>query len=111
MLKVYWIIMGLKLLFCDPRFSSLNLTPDESPEMSFQADARSLRQAITSFGTISTQVCGIGIFIFLFLFYYGKDLNSSKSQYFQPFINTYLNILNLKWLKFTFDYILTKPPP
>lgn len=27
--------------------------------MSFQADARTLRQAITSFGTISTQVCGI----------------------------------------------------
>ncbi len=35
------------------------MTPDESPEMSFQADARSLRQAITSFGTISSQVCGI----------------------------------------------------
>uniref|UniRef100_A0A8C1M7C2 Nuclear receptor coactivator 4 n=1 Tax=Cyprinus carpio TaxID=7962 RepID=A0A8C1M7C2_CYPCA len=40
---------------CLEKLSSLNLTPEETPEMSFQADARSLRQAITSFGTISTQ--------------------------------------------------------
>lgn len=39
------------------RLSSLNLTPDETPEMSFQADVSNLRKAITSFGTISTQVC------------------------------------------------------
>lgn len=38
------------------RFSGLNLSPEETPEMSFEADARSLRQAITSFGNISTQV-------------------------------------------------------
>jgi len=47
------------LIFCCFRLSSLNLTPEETPEMSFQADARTLRQAITSFGTIATQVCGI----------------------------------------------------
>ncbi|XP_026134971.1 nuclear receptor coactivator 4-like isoform X3 [Carassius auratus] len=40
---------------CLEKLSSLNLTPEETPEMSFQADARSLRKAITSFGTISTQ--------------------------------------------------------
>ncbi|XP_071368990.1 nuclear receptor coactivator 4-like [Centroberyx affinis] len=37
------------------RLSSLNLTPEETPEMSFHGDTRSLRQAITSFGSISTQ--------------------------------------------------------
>lgn len=60
MMKMSWIIIGFKLIFCLFRLSSLNLTPEETPEMSFQADARSLRQAITSFGTISTQVCGTG---------------------------------------------------
>ncbi|KAJ8248451.1 hypothetical protein GJAV_G00242150 [Gymnothorax javanicus] len=40
---------------CLEKLSSLNLKPEETPEMSFQADARSLRQAITSFGTIATQ--------------------------------------------------------
>ncbi|XP_016317353.1 nuclear receptor coactivator 4 isoform X1 [Sinocyclocheilus anshuiensis] len=47
--------LATQLTNCLEKLSSLNLTPDESPEMSFQADARSLRQAITSFGTISTQ--------------------------------------------------------
>uniref|UniRef100_H2LDQ3 Nuclear receptor coactivator 4 n=1 Tax=Oryzias latipes TaxID=8090 RepID=H2LDQ3_ORYLA len=37
-------------------FSSLSLTPEETPEMSFHADTRSLRQAITSFGSITAQV-------------------------------------------------------
>ncbi|MBN3295766.1 NCOA4 protein, partial [Amia calva] len=40
---------------CLEKLSSLNLTPEETPEMSFQADVRSLRKAITSFGTIATQ--------------------------------------------------------
>ncbi|XP_051946497.1 nuclear receptor coactivator 4-like isoform X1 [Xyrauchen texanus] len=44
-----------QLTYCLEKLSSLNLTPEETPEMSFKADARSLRQAITSFGTISTQ--------------------------------------------------------
>ncbi|XP_007247447.3 nuclear receptor coactivator 4 isoform X1 [Astyanax mexicanus] len=44
-----------QLTSCLEKFSGLNLTPEETPEMSFEADARSLRQAITSFGTISTQ--------------------------------------------------------
>ncbi|XP_052007038.1 nuclear receptor coactivator 4-like isoform X2 [Xyrauchen texanus] len=44
-----------QLTNCLEKLSSLNLTPEETPEMSFQADARTLRQAITSFGTISTQ--------------------------------------------------------
>ncbi|KAM6915825.1 nuclear receptor coactivator 4 [Xenentodon cancila] len=35
---------------------SLSLTPEETPEMSFQADTRSLRQAITSFGSITAQL-------------------------------------------------------
>ncbi|XP_076841802.1 nuclear receptor coactivator 4 isoform X2 [Brachyhypopomus gauderio] len=45
-----------QLTSCLEKFSGLSLTPEETPEMSFEADARSLRQAITSFGTISTQV-------------------------------------------------------
>ncbi|KAL7877495.1 hypothetical protein SRHO_G00041380 [Serrasalmus rhombeus] len=44
-----------QLTSCLEKFSGLNLSPEETPEMSFEADARSLRQAITSFGTISTQ--------------------------------------------------------
>ncbi|XP_076142485.1 nuclear receptor coactivator 4 isoform X2 [Alosa pseudoharengus] len=44
-----------QLTSCLEKLSSLNLSPDETPEMSFQADARTLRQAITSFGTINTQ--------------------------------------------------------
>ncbi|KAK9964018.1 hypothetical protein ABG768_005226 [Culter alburnus] len=44
-----------QLTNCLEKLSSLSLTPEETPEMSFQADARTLRQAITSFGTISTQ--------------------------------------------------------
>lgn len=38
------------------RLSSLSLTPEETPEMSFHADTRSLRHAITSFGSITAQV-------------------------------------------------------
>lgn len=38
------------------RLSSFSMTPEETPEMSFQADTRSLRQAITSFGCITAQV-------------------------------------------------------
>ncbi|XP_036429668.1 nuclear receptor coactivator 4 isoform X2 [Colossoma macropomum] len=45
-----------QLTSCLEKFSGLNLSPEETPEMSFEADARSLRQAITSFGTISTQM-------------------------------------------------------
>ncbi|XP_016393627.1 nuclear receptor coactivator 4-like isoform X2 [Sinocyclocheilus rhinocerous] len=48
--------LATQLTNCLEKLSSLNLTPEETPEMSFQADARSLRQAITSFGTISTQM-------------------------------------------------------
>ncbi|KAA0717660.1 Nuclear receptor coactivator 4 [Triplophysa tibetana] len=44
-----------QLTNCLEQLSSLNLTPDETPEMSFQADVCDLRKAITSFGTISTQ--------------------------------------------------------
>ncbi|XP_010894520.2 nuclear receptor coactivator 4 isoform X2 [Esox lucius] len=44
-----------QLTSCMEKLSSLNLTPEETPEMSFQADTRSLRQAITSFGSIDTQ--------------------------------------------------------
>ncbi|KAK6482153.1 nuclear receptor coactivator 4-like [Huso huso] len=40
---------------CLEKLSSLSLNPAETPEMSFQADARSLRQAITSFGNIATE--------------------------------------------------------
>ncbi|XP_041125386.1 nuclear receptor coactivator 4-like [Polyodon spathula] len=40
---------------CLEKLSSLSLNPEETPEMSFQADSRSLRQAITSFGTIATE--------------------------------------------------------
>uniref|UniRef100_UPI003AB0DA32 nuclear receptor coactivator 4 n=1 Tax=Centroberyx gerrardi TaxID=166262 RepID=UPI003AB0DA32 len=44
-----------QLTSCMERLSSLSLTPEETPEMSFHGDTRSLRQAITSFGSISTQ--------------------------------------------------------
>ncbi|XP_056147377.1 nuclear receptor coactivator 4 isoform X2 [Lampris incognitus] len=44
-----------QLTSCMERLSSLSLAPEETPEMSFQADTRSLKQAITSFGTIATQ--------------------------------------------------------
>ncbi|MGH0141394.1 UNVERIFIED_CONTAM: hypothetical protein FKN15_075269 [Acipenser sinensis] len=40
---------------CLEKLSSLSLNPEETPEMCFQADARSLRQAITSFGNIATE--------------------------------------------------------
>ncbi|XP_023258394.1 nuclear receptor coactivator 4 isoform X1 [Seriola lalandi dorsalis] len=45
-----------QLTSCMEKLSSLSLTPEETPEMSFQADTRSLRQAITSFGSITAQL-------------------------------------------------------
>uniref|UniRef100_A0A1A7X7M5 Nuclear receptor coactivator 4 n=2 Tax=Iconisemion striatum TaxID=60296 RepID=A0A1A7X7M5_9TELE len=45
-----------QLTACMEKLSSLSLTPEETPEMSFHADARSLRQAITSFGSITAQL-------------------------------------------------------
>ncbi|XP_068457953.1 nuclear receptor coactivator 4 [Clinocottus analis] len=45
-----------QLTSCLEKLSSLSLTPEETPEMSFQADSRSLRQAITSFGRITAQL-------------------------------------------------------
>ncbi|XP_028325182.1 nuclear receptor coactivator 4 [Gouania willdenowi] len=45
-----------QLTSCMEKLSSLSLSPEETPEMSFHADSRSLRQAITSFGRITAQV-------------------------------------------------------
>ncbi|XP_035982488.1 nuclear receptor coactivator 4 isoform X1 [Fundulus heteroclitus] len=45
-----------QLTSCMEKLSSLSLTPEETPEMGFHADTRSLRQAITSFGSITAQV-------------------------------------------------------
>ncbi|XP_029962758.1 nuclear receptor coactivator 4 isoform X2 [Salarias fasciatus] len=45
-----------QLTACMEKLSSLNLTPEETPDMSFNADTRSLRQAITSFGRITAQM-------------------------------------------------------
>ncbi|XP_037321181.2 nuclear receptor coactivator 4 isoform X3 [Pungitius pungitius] len=45
-----------QLTSCLEKLSSLSLTPEETPEMSFHADTRSLRQAITSFGRITAQL-------------------------------------------------------
>ncbi|XP_070772388.1 nuclear receptor coactivator 4 [Enoplosus armatus] len=45
-----------QLTSCMEKLSSLSLTPEETPEMSFHADARSLRQAITTFGSITAQL-------------------------------------------------------
>ncbi|XP_067466997.1 nuclear receptor coactivator 4 isoform X1 [Thunnus thynnus] len=45
-----------QLTSCMEKLSSLSLTPEETPEMSFQADTRSLRQAITSFGSVTAQL-------------------------------------------------------
>nr|XP_057920728.1 nuclear receptor coactivator 4 isoform X1 [Doryrhamphus excisus] len=44
-----------QLTTCMDKLSSLSLMPEETPEMSFDADSRSLRDAITSFGSISAQ--------------------------------------------------------
>uniref|UniRef100_A0A3Q0R4B1 Nuclear receptor coactivator 4 n=1 Tax=Amphilophus citrinellus TaxID=61819 RepID=A0A3Q0R4B1_AMPCI len=43
-----------QLTSCMEKLSSLSLTPEETPEMSFHADTRSLRQAITSFGSVTS---------------------------------------------------------
>ncbi|XP_024152779.1 nuclear receptor coactivator 4 isoform X2 [Oryzias melastigma] len=48
--------LSRQLNSCMERLSSLSLTPEETPEMSFHADTRSLRHAITSFGSITAQV-------------------------------------------------------
>ncbi|KAM9344921.1 nuclear receptor coactivator 4 isoform 2-T2 [Symphorus nematophorus] len=45
-----------QLSICMEKLSSLSLTPEETPELSFHADTRSLRQAITSFGSITAQL-------------------------------------------------------
>ncbi|XP_037638077.1 nuclear receptor coactivator 4 isoform X1 [Sebastes umbrosus] len=45
-----------QLTSCMEKLSSLSLTPEETPEMSFRADTRSLRLAITSFGSITAQL-------------------------------------------------------
>uniref|UniRef100_A0A3B3UMH0 Nuclear receptor coactivator 4 n=1 Tax=Poecilia latipinna TaxID=48699 RepID=A0A3B3UMH0_9TELE len=44
------------------RLASLSLAPEETPEMRFHADSRSLRQAITSFGSIAAQSPGTELF-------------------------------------------------
>uniref|UniRef100_A0A3P8TDY7 Nuclear receptor coactivator 4 n=1 Tax=Amphiprion percula TaxID=161767 RepID=A0A3P8TDY7_AMPPE len=48
-----------QLTSCMEKLSSLSLTLEETPEMRFHADARSLRQAITSFGSITSQLEGV----------------------------------------------------
>ncbi|XP_036979058.1 nuclear receptor coactivator 4 isoform X2 [Acanthopagrus latus] len=45
-----------QLTSCMEKLSSLSLTPEETPELRFHADTRSLRQAITSFGSITAQL-------------------------------------------------------
>ncbi|XP_068597349.1 nuclear receptor coactivator 4 [Brachionichthys hirsutus] len=45
-----------QLTSCMEKLSSLSLTPEETPEMSFHGDTRSLRNAITSFGRITAQL-------------------------------------------------------
>ncbi|KAI3363563.1 hypothetical protein L3Q82_012172 [Scortum barcoo] len=47
-----------QLTSCMEKLSFLSLTPEETPEMSFHADTRSLRQAITSFGSVTAQLVG-----------------------------------------------------
>lgn len=44
-----------QLTSCMEKLSSLSLTPEETPELCFHADARALRQAITSFGSVTAQ--------------------------------------------------------
>ncbi|XP_027862106.1 nuclear receptor coactivator 4 isoform X3 [Xiphophorus couchianus] len=44
-----------QLTSCMEKLTSLSLAPEETPEMRFHADSRSLRQAITSFGSIAAQ--------------------------------------------------------
>ncbi|XP_069544657.1 nuclear receptor coactivator 4 [Brachyistius frenatus] len=44
-----------QLTSCMEKLSSLSLTPEETPDISFHGDTRSLRQAITSYGSITAQ--------------------------------------------------------
>lgn len=53
---ICWQEKAMNLNLCLCRLSSLNMTPEETPDLHFLADSRSLRQAITSFGCISAQV-------------------------------------------------------
>ncbi|MGH0126445.1 UNVERIFIED_CONTAM: hypothetical protein FKN15_028600 [Acipenser sinensis] len=58
--QLHWVTtasnsLANQITSCLEKLSSLSLNPEETPEMSFQADARSLRQAITSFGNIATE--------------------------------------------------------
>ncbi|KAM9803774.1 nuclear receptor coactivator 4 [Neosynchiropus ocellatus] len=45
-----------QLSCCMEKFSSLVLSPEETSDISFHADTRSLRDAITSFGSVTSQV-------------------------------------------------------
>ncbi|XP_069394254.1 nuclear receptor coactivator 4 [Paralichthys olivaceus] len=45
-----------QLTSCIEKLSSLSLTPEETPDLSFHADTRSLKNAITSFGSITAQL-------------------------------------------------------
>uniref|UniRef100_A0A3P8TBR7 Nuclear receptor coactivator 4 n=1 Tax=Amphiprion percula TaxID=161767 RepID=A0A3P8TBR7_AMPPE len=56
-----FILTVSQTAFYFDRLSSLSLTLEETPEMRFHADARSLRQAITSFGSITSQVMLEGV--------------------------------------------------
>ncbi|XP_056465591.1 nuclear receptor coactivator 4 isoform X1 [Gadus chalcogrammus] len=44
-----------QLTSCLEKLSSLNLSPEETPDLGFTADTRSLKQALTSFGRIATR--------------------------------------------------------
>lgn len=44
-----------QLTCCMEKLSSLSLNPEETPDVCFHADTRSLRQAITSFGQVTAQ--------------------------------------------------------
>ncbi|GCB68271.1 hypothetical protein scyTo_0008201 [Scyliorhinus torazame] len=45
-----------QIITCLERLKSLTLKPEESPSLNFEADVPTLRQAITSFGTINSPV-------------------------------------------------------
>ncbi|XP_077350944.1 nuclear receptor coactivator 4 [Festucalex cinctus] len=52
--------LGKQLASCVDKLSCLSLMPEETPEMTFSADSRSLRDAITSFGSIGAQAVPSG---------------------------------------------------
>uniref|UniRef100_A0A3Q3W7D8 Nuclear receptor coactivator 4 N-terminal domain-containing protein n=1 Tax=Mola mola TaxID=94237 RepID=A0A3Q3W7D8_MOLML len=56
-----------QLTCCMEKLSSLSLTPEETPDVTFHADSRSLRQAITSFGCVAAQSLVTAVILLIYM--------------------------------------------